>query len=327
MISIAIVGAGIAGVIIAEKLSPFAKITLFEKSRGFGGRVATRRVKHLHFDHGAQFFTARTTAFANYLRPLLETGLVQEWQPKIVTLERGKKPFKRKWFEPHYVAVPTMPSLARYAARDVSTLLNTKVSQLSYSAGKWTITDTAQNNWQPFDWVVLAIPPNQARELLQDSTSLVAELDRPKLSACYALLLGFQEHQSLNFEAAIVRDSPLSLIANNATKPGRDSVFSIVLHSDNYWADSQLETAEAEVRKVLLDELAELTDLDLTKLDYCALHRWRYARVEQALNESFLLDEEKHIATCGDWCLGNRVEDAFTSGWGLATRLKELIAD
>ncbi|MFM7274112.1 MAG: FAD-dependent oxidoreductase, partial [Gammaproteobacteria bacterium] len=56
---IAVIGAGIAGLALARALADAAEVTVFEKSRGAGGRMSTRRQEPWHFDHGTQFFTVR----------------------------------------------------------------------------------------------------------------------------------------------------------------------------------------------------------------------------------------------------------------------------
>ena len=106
--NIAIIGAGMAGLTLARRLQTFARVTLFEKSRGVGGRMATRRVEHFNFDHGAQTFTARSSDFRRFLAPWIKQGVVQQWSPRVITLSPDEKPYKRDWFEPHYVAVPGM---------------------------------------------------------------------------------------------------------------------------------------------------------------------------------------------------------------------------
>jgi predicted NAD/FAD-dependent oxidoreductase len=70
-VAVAIVGTGIAGLAAARYLRERGiACTLFDKSRGLGGRMATRRVDTLHFDHGAQFFTARSARFASLVAPM-----------------------------------------------------------------------------------------------------------------------------------------------------------------------------------------------------------------------------------------------------------------
>lgn len=61
--NIAIIGAGIAGLSLANMLNDVVNIEVFEKSRGYGGRVATRHNEDFMFDHGAQFFTAKNEKF------------------------------------------------------------------------------------------------------------------------------------------------------------------------------------------------------------------------------------------------------------------------
>ena len=58
---VAVVGAGISGLICARRLQEQGfQVTVFEKSRSSSGRAATRRVDlSLSFDHGAQYFTVR----------------------------------------------------------------------------------------------------------------------------------------------------------------------------------------------------------------------------------------------------------------------------
>jgi renalase len=115
---IGIIGAGLSGLVLANNLNDKWDITLFEKARGVGGRMATRHADPYQFDHGAQFFTARQKEFKKFLQPLLDNGLVVEWNPIMTTLAKGEKPYKRDWFEPHYIPVPKMNSMCKYLARD-----------------------------------------------------------------------------------------------------------------------------------------------------------------------------------------------------------------
>jgi len=77
MVKIAIIGAGISGLALANTIKNNADVELFEKSRGFGGRVATRRANDFNFDHGAQFFKAKTLEFQNYIQPMLDQNIIK----------------------------------------------------------------------------------------------------------------------------------------------------------------------------------------------------------------------------------------------------------
>ena len=59
-----VIGAGIAGILAAKQIQQYnLNVFILEKSRGVGGRMATRRFNGGIFDHGAQFFTVREPEF------------------------------------------------------------------------------------------------------------------------------------------------------------------------------------------------------------------------------------------------------------------------
>jgi predicted NAD/FAD-dependent oxidoreductase len=88
---VAIVGAGIAGLWLARRLAEAGhRVQVYEKARGPGGRVSTRRTERGHFDHGAQYFTARDPDFLRQLEDWVARGVVERWQGSIVEMEAGK---------------------------------------------------------------------------------------------------------------------------------------------------------------------------------------------------------------------------------------------
>ena len=82
MKKIAIIGAGMAGLTAAHFLNGYAGVTVFEKSKGPGGRLSTRHHGSFAFDHGAQFFTSKTDEFTRFIRPFIEKGIITRWQPQ-----------------------------------------------------------------------------------------------------------------------------------------------------------------------------------------------------------------------------------------------------
>ena len=66
-----VIGAGMAGLIAAAELRRAGRrVLVLDKSRGGGGRLASRRIDGATFDHGAQFITTRDPRFAD----LIEQG-------------------------------------------------------------------------------------------------------------------------------------------------------------------------------------------------------------------------------------------------------------
>ena len=68
---IAIIGAGITGLTAADQLVKSGRdVQVFDKGRGSGGRIATRRTENGIFDHGAPERQAESQEFRNFLATL-----------------------------------------------------------------------------------------------------------------------------------------------------------------------------------------------------------------------------------------------------------------
>src|SRR5690349_18625283 len=87
---VAVIGAGLAGLALARFLTETGfPVKVFDKGRGPGGRMSTRRREEGTFDHGAQYFTARDPGFQRMVRTWEERGLVAQWRGRFGSLSHG----------------------------------------------------------------------------------------------------------------------------------------------------------------------------------------------------------------------------------------------
>lgn len=320
---IAIIGAGLAGLTLAHRLRPHADITVFEKSRGVGGRMATRYAEEFEFDHGAQFFTARSTAFQDFLQPLREAGAVACWHARFAELERARLLASRQWDDeyPHYVGAPRMNSVGAYLAADVRVRKETTITGLVDTAGGWRLESGEDSDPGCFDWVVFTMPPAQAVQIAAQAPAL-CELALPrKMLACYALMLGFESRFDPGWDAARVLDADISWISVNSSKPGRGRASTLLVHSTNAWADANLEADPDRVVRHLLAETSAVAGPAVDAAKHVALHRWRFANIGTHDGPASFCDAAARLAACGDWFVRGRVEAAFRS----ANHLAELL--
>ena len=135
-------------------------------------------------------------------------------------------------------------------------------------------------------------------------------------------MLSFDSPLNLDFDAAFVYQSPLSWIARDSSKPGRNgSAETWVLHATSTWTAARLEDHPDNVLPDLLAALWEATGRP-PRPPRCALaHRWRYALPLEPLGIPYLFDSRLRIGACGDWCVEPRAEGAFLSGAALAERI------
>ncbi|NND48342.1 MAG: NAD(P)-binding protein [Woeseiaceae bacterium] len=324
MTKVAVIGAGLSGLVVARELESFHSVTVFEKSSGVGGRMATRYADGFEFDHGAQFFTARSPDFRHYLQPMIERGVVAIWRARFAELDRGTIVSQRDWDNdyPHYVGAPRMNEIGKHLAADLDVRRNTTVSMLEREPGGWCLRDSGRKNLGHFDWVVLTMPAAQTAALAPDGSDLHEYCKSVRMRACFALMLGFDAPLPLPWQAALVRGADISWVSVNSSKPGRPEPFSLVVHSTNAFADANISGDLVEIAARLRTETGEVLGESLEAATFYRQQRWRYANADNRDGADFFVDESVQLAACGDWFNRGRVEAAFTSGFGLAQELK-----
>lgn len=314
--NIAIIGAGLAGLTLAQSLSPSHAVAVFEKARGPGGRMSTRRATPYAFDHGAQYFTAETQLFRDFLKPLEAAGLIATW-PSAIQLEAGAKISSKA----KYIAVPGMNAICKSLAADLDVRLGCEIQTVERSKDGWRLQAANGDTVGPFDWVISTAPAPQTERLFPASFAELEALKQVEMQGCFALMLGFEAPLDLPWRALKSGEPPIGWIALNSEKPGRESAYSLLIQSNNSWAQQHLEDASDAVKSTLLQAASDLAGTDLSCAPHQALHRWRYAATKTPAAKPFLMDGDLQIAACGDWCQGGKVEAAFLSAAALADAL------
>jgi len=319
MTRIAVIGAGLAGLTLARRLQPHAEVVVFDKSRGVGGRMASRRVGDFRFDHGAQFFTARSPAFRRFLQEYRAQGIVQEWHPRVLTLAQDEKPYKRDWFEPHYVAVPGMTALCKALAEGLDVRLGVQVGMPQrQDNGQWRLSLGTSDCSDLFDWVLCTAPAPQARELLPQEFAPHDLLAQARLEPGISLLLGFENAPDWRYDAARIKHPVLDWLSCEASRPGRSDVFAVTLQSTAQWASLHLHDPDEAIAECMLAALQAVTMQPLPLLAVQQVKRWSYAHAVAPEEPQLLLDMDLKLAACGDWTRDGRVEGAFLSAQDLA---------
>ena len=284
--------------------------------------MATRRAGIFEFDHGAQYFTARTKAFRRFLEPLIEAGVVAGWPAQFAEFRRNEIVAVRQWDEdyPHYVGVPGMNAVGKTLATGLDVRFDSAVRSLTRSGGRWRLLGDRDQQIGEFDWVISTAPSAQTAALL-DSTSLASAAAKTRMHACCALLMGFDGDLDLPWQAALVADADISWISVNSSKPGRPATSSLVVHSTNAWADDHIDDETGAIERYLADEFRSVTGIDPATATFLGLHRWRYANIDRQGGDVYGIDTRQRLAACGDWFVRGRVEGAFTSGSALAEKI------
>lgn len=309
----AIIGAGIAGLACARRLSASGQaVTLFDKGRGVGGRAATRRVETekgvLSFDHGAQYFTVRDERFRAELLRL--AAAVMPWPE---TPDFGG--------ETRQVGAPHMNALPKAMAEGLDVRLSTRITALRRDNAGWILEAGDQAAFGPFEVVIVAVPAEQAVSLVaRQSPLFAAEAAAARTHPCWAALFAADAHGPPPFASQRLPDHEiLAWVACDGSKPGRalHGLETWVVHAKPDWSAAHLEEEPHIVLGALQQAFVELVRPSRPLL-FAQAHRWRYAQVAQPAATPFAWDAALGLGLCGDWRIGPRIEAAWVSGHALA---------
>lgn len=322
--AIAIVGAGIAGLSAAHALHAAGQsVQLFDKSRGLGGRMASKRTESGHLDLGTQYFTARDRRFTETVRQWQTQGWVAEWSPHLYQ-SRGGQLSPSADEQLRWVGVPRMSSIAAGLLGELPVTLGCRITEVFRGEEYWKLVDADGNSHGPFSQVIVAIPAPQASTLLAAAPKLAAVAASVAMEPTWSVALGFAKPLETNLEACFVQDDALDWLARHHSRPGRDDPLDIwVLHASSAWSRQHLDSSRDWVIERLHGAFAELIDCVVTAPEFTLAHRWLYARPSQSHEWGALADAHLGLYACGDWCLSGRVEGAWLSGQEAARRLLE----
>lgn len=320
-----VIGAGMTGASAARALVDQGhRVQLLDKARGAGGRMSTRRVDALQFDHGAQYFTARDLRFRRWVDAWQARGLLARWQPRLVSIDadgvHDKLVMKDKTEQlRRYVAIPAQNALVKHVLSDLAVHFDAQVSRIERESGLWRVFDAPGTRIAQATQLLLCVPAPQTAALLAEYPDALRFARSTTMQPCWAVMAAFLPALPLAFDGAFVNTGALSWIARDSSKPGRGTAMDCwVLHANAAWSEQHLEDTPEQVSAALLAEFARLTGAEVVPI-YASAHRWRYAlgKRDDAIDGHFY-DADLQLGIAGDWCAGGRVEGAFLSGQALA---------
>ena len=303
---IGIVGAGLAGSSAATRLvEAGAVVSLFDKGRGPGGRMATRRIEtplgEACFDHGAQYFTARDPAFRRQVAAWERDGLAAPWPAA---------------GEDAWVGVPGMSAPVRALTSRLDVTCSRRIDALHRDPEGWRLIGDG-GDAGPFDAVVVAVPAEQAGPLVRPwQPGFADHADATLAEPCWTVMATFSERLAIDADV-VKRRGPIGWAARNSAKPGRTGPESWVVQAGPDWSRSHLEDEPSAVLPRLIEALAAVAARPLPEIAFASAHRWRYAR-SGTLGRDTMYDGDLRLGLCGDWLIGPRIECAWTSGRLLA---------
>ncbi|MEM7336008.1 MAG: FAD-dependent oxidoreductase [Chloroflexota bacterium] len=321
---ILIVGAGISGLLAAEKCKQANfNVQIVDKGRGVGGRMATRRIGPGRADHGAQFFTVRSPIFQAFVDDWLAQNLVFQWakgwsdDPAIPAKEDGY---------PRYAGVNGMTAVSKALAPKFDVQVSCKLTKIEQNGNLWL---ALAENGEAFEAskLLLTPPVPQSLALLDAGCVPLKAQDRTALeqiayAPCVAGMFWIEGQVNLPEPGALQRPNhTFSWIANNQRKGISPDAQLITVHANEAKSWEIWDASQDEKVAELWDGLRPLLDPNAT-LKEAQAHRWRYAQPTVLYPERTLIAQNlPPLAFAGDAFKEARVEGAALSGLAAADAL------
>jgi predicted NAD/FAD-dependent oxidoreductase len=318
-----IIGAGISGLLAGQILSRAGHpVTILEKSRGVGGRMATRRIKNGVFDHGAQFFTVRDPQFQNWVDRWLRQGKAVEWtrsfsKSDLISEANG---------HPRYRGANGMTAIPKVLSQDLDIRLQTHVKSISRNGELWRVEvedskifDTSQ--------LILTAPVPQSLHMLKTGGVVLPAVELQRLQSiqyhpCIAVLVLLKNPSNIPPPGGIKLDSnPIQWLADNAQKGISPKSTAVTIHAAADFSRQNFDQNADQLAETLITAAKPWLGDDIQDWQ---LHKWRYSQPAQIVSERFLeIPDLPSLFFVGDGFGGPRVEGAALSGMAVAFQLLE----
>lgn len=342
MVEVAVVGAGLAGLTCARQLHRAGySVTVVEKSRGLGGRVATRRLQGTWADHGARYLSEQGFWSRQLIHRLCDRRLLHPWPTSLVEWDSSGTLRPVSTSSASYVASEGLTTIAKYLAEGLLVVRAQRVTAIAPAGSHWDLTltplDGGPDTLVTADALVLAIPTPQAVDLLAPLAGLIpdvfAQIQQVTFDPCLTAIATYpairqSDLSALTWQAIRFNHHPdLAWAALDSSKRPDAIQPVLVIQSSAQLAQSQLDATDLNpAGHNLLAHLAPFTFSWIIEPEVLQVHRWRYALANQYLNEPCLYTTAPLPLVCsGDWCGGNTLESALNSGMMAANRLNTLL--
>lgn len=296
VLDVVVVGAGVAGSAAARHLQRAGhRVRLYDKGRGAGGRLSTRREGGGRFDYGAMCFHVDAAGLEVEAQRWQALGLVEPVGPGLLRPREGASALLKALHEGLMVRFGTRVGAIEPQGHRVRLTLE-------QADGSSTSTEA--------DHVILAVPAPQAIALWPTGDPAAETLGRIRHAPSQTLMLWFAEAIA---DPVLAADDPV------IARVGGSGAHRVV-QATAAWSAEWLDAEPAAVAEALLAVLAERIG-SLPPLLWQRAHRWRYATVEQPIPQSCLGSADGRLSVCGDGLGGAGVGAAWASGVAAAARL------
>lgn len=345
---VAVIGAGLSGLLCARRLQEAGyRVIVLEKSRGLGGRVATRRIADAPISHGLPFIEAQGQLSRELICRLEKQNVLQVWSGRAGVMDEYGiiSPLTDTV---RHVSQTGLTTVAKVLAEGLEIWKQQQVKAIApFSQAQWELRLGNSTETLYAKVIVIAIPAPQALTLLHPLQSLglpanvIAQIEQVRFSPCLAAIAEVTSPNYIKNSSALSSSWDLLMLPHhpnlkliNQVKPQRSDTNRHIgrhiwmIHSSPDFAARYLDVIDLSLAgRQLVQQALQIEQLQSSEFYLLHNHRWRYATCLNPLPEAFISSITPHpLVICGDWCGGKTIESALKSGWAASAYINQILS-
>lgn len=292
---IAIIGAGFAGSYLYNRLrSNLHDVTIFEKSRGCGGRLSTKYIDSHFCEHGTPYFSTKEPDFIYFCNKLVKKGILSKLNNT-------------------YIPNKGMNNLCKTLINNDDLKRNTKIVTCYKSNNKWLLKDENKNSYEDFDMLILTIPAKQVLQLnIELNENIQSKLEQVEYSSVASLIL--HHNKEFKIDDSILNSQFFKKVINNSSKYEYKNFYSYVFHGNEDFSSSNNHKNKEQLGEELFKYIEYFQKKPLSKDIKKIPHLWKYAFVKKGIeNIPYYFDKSSNLAICSDYFKTANLEGSFLS--------------
>ena len=302
---IIILGAGISGIACALSLHENFDVQIFEKSKGVGGRLCAKNTREGLFHYGAQYCTAQSSAFQNFL---IE-NVAKYFLGSSFDIEANSCIHTQNFL----VGVNGMHSLLKNYNKILSMHFNHRVISVDE---KKKLVNFESGHTESYDIVISSLPLPQAQEIFETEIAHDATFD-----PCISMGMIFDgqtnnEHnayKNINQDISWLSSSKFYNAQNNETW---------VLQFSPQTSLEMFDYSNKSLEARCDDAVKDIVEGKYTII-HCGIFKWKFALCKRSNLEKKFVSISDDAFAIGDWNISPRIESAYISGKELGKFLTE----
>ena len=317
-----VVGSGIAGSTIAYLLSKRYSVEIFDKARGPGGRASNRRYKYnLSFDQGLQYFSPKSSEFKKFIKNQKKMGVLKEWPSPHLDFTFGRKKSVIK-----YIGKKGNNEISKYLTKNIKVNYETTVTNIKFNSNFWTITVNNKKKVS-FKYLILTCPFLQTKILASKYLKKQFLGLKVNMSPTITTMVAYKNYKKFPISSIKFSDHILAWAAHENSKNRFKS-------NQSLWT---IQCTEAFSKKIInlykinkykfmliiLKRFQALLGLQIKNIVFKNMHGWRYSYNKTKTPFESIWDNKTKIGVCGDWLIGPKAEDAWSSARDLFNKIKK----